>query len=302
MNQIKRYKIFQVDSFTDTPYTGNPACVVTDASGLAEKQMQTIAKEMNLSETAFVLPPEISGADLRLRWFTPTTEVPLCGHGTIAAFHALAEEGAYGMEKDGTYLFSLETASGILPVEVLKSQNKIKVFFGLQLPKFERVSHLKLDLLRVLSITLSDFETRLTIVRDEYLYVPIRRLHTIWNMRPNFFTISNFLQVRNLRGLCVFTTETVDRDSVVYSRFFAPNLGINEDPVTGSANGPLGVYLHENGIVRGENGPVSIKTEQGDVIGRKGRIEVQMEITDSLATSLRIGGTAVTVMRGELVL
>jgi len=206
----------------------------------------------------------------------------------------------HGMDKEGTYYFQLDTASGLLPVEVQKSKVGIKVMFGLRLPKFERVSHYKLDLLRILNLSLSDFESRLAIVRSDFLYVPIRRLHTVWNMHPNFFTISNFLQGRNLQGLCVFTTETIDRDSYVFSRFFAPNVGINEDPVTGAANGPLGVYLHENGIVRGENGILTFKAEQGDVIGRKGRIQIELEVADSKPIGVRIGGTAVTVFRGEM--
>jgi PhzF family phenazine biosynthesis protein len=297
---MKKCTILQVDAFTDTPYTGNPAGVVPDAKDLDDPEMQVIAREMNVSETVFVLPSKKSGADLRMRWFTPTTEVPLCGHATIAGFHALAEEGMHGMDKEGTYYFQLDTASGLLPVEVQKSKVGIKVMFGLRLPKFERVSHYKLDLLRILNLSLSDFESRLAIVRSDFLYVPIRRLHTVWNMHPNFFTISNFLQGRNLQGLCVFTTETIDRDSYVFSRFFAPNVGINEDPVTGAANGPLGVYLHENGIVRGENGILTFKAEQGDVIGRKGRIQIELEVADSKPIGVRIGGTAVTVFRGEM--
>ena len=299
---MKKIKLLQVDAFTDVPYTGNPAAVIPDARELDDLKMQAIAKEMNLSETVFVLPSKKPGADLQMRWFTPTTEVPLCGHATIAGFHALAEEGMYGMGKEGTYSFTLETASGNLPVEVEKTTGGAKILFGLKLPKFERVSHYKLDLLRVLNLALSDFETRLSMVRDDFLYVPIRRLHTLWNMHPNFFAISNFLHGRNLGGLCVFTTETVDRDSVVYSRFFAPNLGINEDPVTGAANGPLGVYLFENGIIRGENGIISIKAEQGDVIGRRGRVQVHIEVADGKPIGVRIGGTAVTVFSGEMVI
>lgn len=297
---MKKVRILQVDAFTDTPYTGNPAVVVTDAKGLTDQQMQTIAAEMNLSETVFVLPSKKSAANLRMRWFTPTTEVPLCGHATIAGFHALAEEGKLGMDRDGTFHFTLETAAGLLPVDVYKSSDSIRVMIGLSLPKFERVSHYKLDLLRVLNISLSDFESRMAIVRDDYLYVPIRRLHTIWSMRPNHFAIANFLQGRNLAGLCVFTTETIDRDSVVHSRFFAPNLGINEDPVTGSAHGPLGIYLFENNIVHADNGILSFKGEQGDSLGRRGRVQIELEIENGTPLSVKIGGTAVTVLTGDI--
>ena len=96
---MRKIKIKQVDAFTKNPFCGNPAGVVTVASGLTEKQMQSIAKEMNLSETAFILPPTSPDADLSIRWFSQTREVDLCGHATIAGFYALAEEKKYGMEK-----------------------------------------------------------------------------------------------------------------------------------------------------------------------------------------------------------
>jgi PhzF family phenazine biosynthesis protein len=140
------------------------------------------------------------------------------------------------------------------------------------------------------------------IVVTNYLYVPIRRLHTIFSMKPNFFAMSQFLTNRNLSGLCVFTTETVDKGSHVHSRFFAPTVGINEDPVTGSANGPLGVYLFERGEVEASGGVVSIVGEQGDVIGRKGRVAIRLLVQGTAVTSVSIGGRAVTVLEGEMLI
>lgn len=315
----KRIRIKQVDAFTETPLTGNPAGVVIDASGLTEKQMQVIASEMGVPETAFVLPPSAKGADLRIRWFTPTTEVPLCGHATIAGFHALAEDGLFGMNGEGTYRFALETLSGVLPVTVEKCEASTDVWFGLNLPTFQRASVQKLDIMRILNISLDEFESRMPIAADRYLYVPVRRLHTIFALRPNIFALSQFLANRNLSGLCVFTTETVDRDSSVHSRFFAPNVGINEDPVTGSANGPLGVFLFENGALAenastprdrqitrvaepsaGEEKVLTIIAEQGDAIGRKGRVRVRLSSHDNAVTSVSIGGRAVTVFNGTM--
>jgi trans-2,3-dihydro-3-hydroxyanthranilate isomerase len=297
----RRIPIKQVDAFTDMPLTGNAAGVVADASGLTDEQMQVIAREIAVPETSFVLPPGTPAADVRIRWFTPQAEVSLCGHATIAAFHALAEDGAFNMGSVGNYTFRLETKSGILPVEVCKSAEVIHVWFGLTVPEFSRAGQYKLDVMRILNITLEEFEQRLPIVSaDKYLYVPLRRLHSIFSMKPNFFAMSQFLANRNLIGLCVFTQETVDKDSSVHSRFFAPSIGINEDPVTGSANGPLGVYLFENGLVQPSNGVVSIVGEQGDVIGRKGRVKIQVAVNDTHVLSVRIGGRAVTVLRGEL--
>jgi PhzF family phenazine biosynthesis protein len=264
--------------------------------------MQMIAREMSVPETAFILPASTPGADLRIRWFTPTIEVPLCGHATVAGFHALAEDNMCGMEHPGTYSFKLETKSGILPVEVTKTGKETDVLFGLTLPEFTRAGQYKLDIMRILNITLEEFENRMPIVVSNYLYVPIRRLHTIFSMKPNFFAMSQFLSNRNLSGLCVFTTETVDKGSHVHSRFFAPTVGINEDPVTGSANGPLGAYLFERGEVTPVGDIVTIIGEQGDVIGRKGRVTIRLTVQGTQVTAVQIGGRAVTVVEGELLI
>lgn len=299
---MKKVGIKQIDAFTITPYEGNPACVINDASELNEKQMQKIAREMNVSETAFVLPASVEEADLQIRWFTPTNEVPLCGHATIAAFHSLAEDGLYGMIKPGKYNYHIQTKSGILPVEVSKEEDKIDVNFGLAMPpRLERFSQYKLDIVRILNLNLSDLEPRLLIMRSNYLYVPIRRLHVVYNMRPNFFALTNFLNQRNINGICVFTQETIDRDSSVHLRFFAPNEGISEDPVTGSAHGPLAIYMIENGLLNVTDGFVNYKAEQGDSIDRKGRVYVHVYAKNGEPISVKISGNAVTIFSTNII-
>lgn len=298
----RRIGVKQVDAFTEVPLSGNPAGVVTNAAGLSEQQMQLIAREIGASETAFVLPPSSPSADLRIRWFTPQTEVPLCGHATVAAFHALAEEGLHGLKGTGSREFLLETKSGNLPVSVEKAQAGAEIFLGLPLPQFTRAGQHKLDVMRILNISLDEFENRLPIMAADSLFVPIRRLHTLFSMKPNFFSMTQFLKSRSLHGLCVFTTETVDRRSAVHSRYFAPSVGITEDPVTGSANGPVGVYLFEHGQVEKGSQMLTLIGEQGDVIGRRGRVQIQLTVQGGRVASVRIGGRAVTIFSGEMVL
>lgn len=301
--KLNRIKIKQIDAFTTTPFQGNPAGVVNDASKLDSRQMQSIAREMNLSETAFVLPPTSQGADLQLRWFTPIIEASLCGHATIAAFHSLAEDGLYGMGKPGNYKFNVETKSGILPVEVNKSEDKIGINLGLIVPtKFERYQTQKLDIIRILNINISDVDPKILILRSEYLIVPIRRLHVLYSIKPNYFALTNFLNQRNLQGICLFTQETIDRESFVHLRFFAPNEGIQEDPVTGSAHGPLAVYLFENKLLEPVDGVATYIAEQGDVLGRKGRINVTLSVENNKVQSIKIGGYAVTVFETDILI
>jgi trans-2,3-dihydro-3-hydroxyanthranilate isomerase len=156
--------------------------------------------------------------------------------------------------------------------------------------------------MRILSISLEEFENRIPIVMEHYLYVPVRRLHTLFSLKPNFFAMSQFLTNRKLLGMCVFSMETVERTSAVHSRFFAPPVGINEDPVTGSANGPLGVYLFEHGEVQAVDGAVTLIGEQGDAIGRKGRVVIQLRVAGDRVESVQIGGRAVTVIDGDMVI
>ena len=290
----------QVDAFTDTPLTGNPAGVILDASGLTDHQMEAIAREMAVPITAFILPPSTAAAHVHIRWYTPQGEVPLSGHATIASFHALAEEGMLGMEGQGTYHFDVETRSGILPVRVEHRSDATECYFGLPIPEFIRAGQFKLDAMRILNVALEEFENRMPIVVAGNLYVPIRRLHTIFSMKPNFFAMSQFLANKNLTGLCAFTLETIDRTSAVHSRYFAPTAGLNEEPVTGSSNGPLGVYLFERGELQAVDGIVTLTGEQGDAVGRKGRVAIKLAVRGSEVISLEVGGRAVTSLKGEM--
>ena len=293
-------RLKHIDAFTDAPLTGNPAGVVVDAEGLTDQQMQRIAFEVRASETAFILRPETPDANVRIRWFTPSAEVPLCGHATIAGFHALAEEKMLGMDSIGSYKFQLETKSGVLAVQVDKRGDSIQVFLSLPIPEFTRAGHYKLDVMRILNIQIEDFDNHIPIVEAGSLYVPIRRLHTIFALKPNFLAMTQFLANRGIDGICAFTTETVDRTSSFHSRYFAPTVGIPEDPVTGSTNGPLGAYLYERGLIS-ETGPqINLIGEQGDPIGRKGRVTVRLTVDNDRVTGIAIGGRAVTVLEGDM--
>ena len=292
--------IKHVDAFTTKPFSGNPAAVVLAAEGLSEEQMQHVATEMNLSETAFVLPPSTKQADLRIRWFTPTNEVELCGHATIASFHGLAEEKMHGMIKNGSYTFRLETASGILPVSVMKESGGATIKFTLPLTPLVKAYNLKTDFFSALGIDDNDFDKRLPCVVGINGYVPVRRLSVLFDMHPDFDLIKKVLNHKKLHGVCVFSTETVERTSTFHSRFFSPNDGINEDPVTGSSNGPLGVYMVEQGLVGKADGLIEMIGEQGDVMGRPGRVKVEVHVVRGKPKSVAIVGNAITVLDGTL--
>jgi PhzF family phenazine biosynthesis protein len=300
---MKIYQTKVVNAFTSEPFSGSPAGVVLDARGLNDAKMQLIAREMKHPETAFVLPPTSSKADLQIRWFTPATEVPLCGHATIGAFHALAEDGLFGMRRVGTYSFKIQTKSGVLPVTVEKKYSGTVVEFGLPPPRFSQRKPPPAAFLRFLGIRSADIDKRLPVLFDRYLYLPVRKLSKLHRMKPNFDALNTACRKLRIEALCVLTLETLEESSAVHSRFFAPALGINEDPVTGSANGPLGLYLYYNVLPKGypipliwlSDGRIEFIGEQGDVLGRKGRVKIRVNVKKHIE-SISIAGEAVTVI------
>lgn len=300
---MRKYRIKQIDSFTEMVFGGNPAGVVLKAEGLSDNDMQNIAAEMNLSETAFILPSEKS--DFRMRWFTPEKEVLFCGHATVASLHALAEEGEFGMDKDGEFNFNIETMIGIIPITVLKSSPSIKII--LQSPEINLIKE-KIDinnLINALDIRFEDVDHFYPVMRDrtlDYVYLVLKNLSALKRVSYDYDKLKNFGNKHGIKGFIILSKETFHDESDVHSRFFTPYYGIREDPVTGSAQGPLGVYLVLNGMVKMTNNILEINSEQGDFMGRPGRLKVRIiKNKNGLFTSELIG-KAVTVLDGELIL
>lgn len=301
---MKTYRIKTVDAFTRMKFAGNPAGVVLDASGLTDLQMQLIARELNHPETAFILPATEQDANLRIRWFSPISEVPLCGHATIASFHALAEEGLEGMSTNGQHYFRLQTKSGILAVRVEKNFYDTTIEFELPVPKFKIKKKLPATMLRALGLSVKEIKKDLPVVTDLYLYIPLDNLATLGKIRPDYSVLANELKKMKMNGVCLFSLETKENNSAVHSRFFAPNYGIDEDPVTGSANGPLGCYLHKYVISAGysvvcrelSDGRMEFIGEQGDEIHKAGRVKIRVLAKQKEVENISIAGEAVTIM------
>ncbi len=301
---MREIPIKRVDSFTLTPFAGNPAGVIADASAIGEELYLPIAREMAASETAFVLPPTAgAAADIRLRWFTPAAEVPLCGHATVAAFHVLAEEGAHGLAAPGAHSFRMECQAGILAVRVdLPEAGPVSVTLSLPVPRLERITAPAEAMARLLAIEINDFDLSLPPQRSQHYGVfPIRSLRALKAMRPDFDALQQWGRELGLFGFIFFTKETVEPESDVHLRFFAPGVGVAEDPVTGSAHGPLGAYLFRHGLVRGE-GPLVYAAEQGDGLHRPGRLRVTLDARAGAISCISITGQAVTVFSGALLL
>ena len=284
----KKISICQIDAFTDVPFYGNSAGV-TFGDGLTKEEMQLIAREMNVSETAFLSKSD--KADYNLRWFTPTTEVELCGHATIASLHFLFENKY--IENNAEVKF--DTLSGILKCRVEDG----KCFMRIPAFKINEFNEDKKEILTALRLTEDDIDKSVPfiITENRYLYIYINKLSKLKEIKPNFKDLLKIQQKTNSGGHVVFTLETFDKESSAHSRFFAPYYGIDEDPVTGSANGPLMLVLRKLGFIKNDNEDISLTFEQGDIIGRRGRVGVKFSPSRN---ELYISGNAVTVLKGEM--
>ncbi len=291
----KRIKIFQIDAFTSKPFQGNPAAVCF-ADDLNENEMQMIANEMNLAETAFISKSNLSKdgskkADYNLKWFTPTTEVELCGHGTIASLHFLYENNLLIENSEITF----DTLSGILKCKYQSGK------YFMQIPIFNMQDFMgdKEEILSALNIkSIDEKPIPFVLLENKNLYIQVESLNILKSISPDFNVLKKIIkEKKEIEGVAVFTLETIDKESFAHLRYFAPADGINEDIVTGSANGPLLLVLLKLGLIDKNKNVYSFIFEQGDFKNRKGRIGVTYS---SLTNELYISGNAATVLKGEL--
>ena len=299
---VIRFK--QVDAFTRKPFSGNPAGVVLEAEDLNSKDMARIAREINVSETAFVLPAPNEEVDLAMRWFTPTQEVDLCGHATIAAFHAMAEEGMFGLEVDEPQSFLVHTKAGVITVDVEWQELRPYIRMSLPVPRFFPFPGDIANLCGALGLSEIELSQKVKpqITQNGYVFVPVKDFDSLKSLEPNPFLLRRIGERHDLGGFAVVTTDTGNKDIDWHMRFFAPGMGILEDPVTGSANGPMAVFLWHNGFLDEEQRLFTFKAEQGRFVDRPGIVHVQLHATDAQVEELMIAGEAVTVMEGQIIM
>lgn len=301
-----QYNYAVVDAFASELYTGNPAGVVFDAVGLDQARMSAIAREFNLSETTFVLPAEVPGAAVRFRWFTPAAEVTMCGHATIAGVHALVEAGRFTTLKDDPEaILPIQTAGGTLRarMERLTSEHDdYLVWLELLPPKLTRKS-LNLDkVARLLGIEVGGLDESLPVMasQDGDVLIFVRDCTVLQSINPDFRELGRYGTRQGVRGFCLATTKTLSPTMQVQSRFFAPAVGVDEDPVTGSVHGPLAAYLVMNQLVPVQGDTSAISCVQSSPTGRAGLVRALVERSGDGGFHVSIGGRCMTTMRGTL--
>lgn len=290
--------------FTSVPFAGNPSGVVTEADDLTQDEMQKIAREMNLSETAFVLK-STKEADFEVRFFTPEVELDLAGHPTIAAFHALLEESKI-FAKEPIATVTQKTKAGVFPVEIYLKQNEVKkIMMTLAPPVFSSFDGSLSSLAEALRIEAEEIKKTklpLEIISTglSQLMVPVAEIEMVKEIEPDFFALRKFCENLKIVSVHIFTTETISPFSVAHTRNFSPVVGVLENLGTGTANGALGAYLVKNEIIRGKS-PISLIIEQGHEVKRSCEILVEVHFSDEEINTVKVGGQAVTIMEGELI-
>lgn len=298
---MREYTLYQIDSFTKEKFTGNPAGVVTNADGLTEEDMQKIARELNNSETAFILSSNSDAYDVHVRFFTPLNEVPICGHATIAAHYARAIENNLNTSK-----VYHRTGAGILPVDIFKDKNDYKITMTQGKIEFGDIieNENKDILLKALKISeaelIENYPIQIVSTGHSKVMIGIKNIETLNGLKPNFNVLSKLSGIINCNGYYVFTMNSKDGDILVNGRMFAPAIGINEDPVTGNANGPLGAYLIHHNFVKHNNSSFKFKAKQGEAIKRTGIIEVEVNVEDKQPVEVKVSGNAVIVFKSKI--
>jgi trans-2,3-dihydro-3-hydroxyanthranilate isomerase len=294
---VRRIKVKQVDAFTTVPFGGHPALVVIDAGGLTEEEMQRIAREMSLSETAFVASSE--RADFRVRFFTPLKEIDRADHATVATFHALVEEGLIAA-RDGVVTIKQELNVGVLPVEIEVEAGVAKRVVMAQQRPLLGSAYSASSWAEALGIDeteiLEGYPLQTVSTGTPQLMVPVKSLTTLRLLRPDFETMAALTEQGDFFSAHVFTLETLSEEADFHARHFAPAAGVREGPVTGSASGAMAAYLVHYGLM----GKSSLVAEQGHFIGRPSLVYIDLEKEGDEITTVKVGGSAVTVMNGEL--
>jgi PhzF family phenazine biosynthesis protein len=298
---MRRYRVYQVDSFTTEKFQGNPAGVVPDADGLSPVEMQAIARELNNSETAFVLSPDAPDHDVWVRFFTPTIEVPSCGHATIAAHYVRAIENDLP-----SCTVVQKIGAGILPVDVVREGADYRIVMtqgAVELGEPYTAAQAE-EIQAALGLTADQLDERCPVqvvsTGHSKVMIGIRSRETLNSLKPDLARLMEISRRIDCNGYYVFTLEPIADDVLAHGRMFAPAIGIPEDPVTGNANGPLGAYLVKHALADPIDGVLSFRARQGEALGRPGIVEVSVEVEGSMPKLVRVAGRAVIAFQSEL--
>jgi PhzF family phenazine biosynthesis protein len=288
-----------MDVFTTELFKGNPAAVVFDADGLTDQRMQAIAREMNLSETVFLFPPQDPVADYRVRMFTPRSEMMFAGHPTIAVAAALTERIISGGGKVPETLRQ-ECGIGIIPIEVNVADSGYLFKMTQANPTWRDVSISTQTAAEMLALTVAEvckLPIQVVSTGVPWLIIPLCAPQAVSAARPDLREIERVCREHRAVGLTTYAIGAGGGENWVQVRTFAPGEGVSEDPVCGSGNGSVAAYIAANCQLGGSS--FDYEAVQGAEVFRPGRVWLQCRPSKG-GLAIRVGGTAVCVMKGQI--
>lgn len=299
------------DVFTDRPFTGNQLLVVPDARGLTSAQMQAVAREINYSESTFVLPPADPKHAYLQRTFVPVKEIPYAGHPTVGTAVVMAALGKIAAgAPDGVFPVTIEVGFGPLALELLKKNGQIaRVRMQQGRPEWrESVSRddVKGQIAAALGVPFDALHASLPPqavgTGNTFLMVPLTSVAAVSSAIADTRMLNHIEKELSVLGLFFFAFDEVAGKPRVRARMFAPGAGVPEDPATGSAAGPVGVYLALHGAVPGgiAEGRGRFTIDQGIEMGRPSELDVTVLLEGGRPSGVRVEGSAVLMMRGEI--
>lgn len=298
---MRSLEIYQVDAFTSERFKGNPAGVVLNADGLSDEDMLCIARELNNSETAFILSPDGPDHEVRIRYFTPKAEVPICGHATIAAHYVRAIVRGLGST---TVIHKI--GIGILPVEIIKHDDEYSVIMTQSKVVFSEPFRDidKEQIIKALGLSKNELDIRCPLqtvsTGNSKVMIGVKSRDVLNSLIPDTQALIQISKGINCNGYFVFTLDSQLEGVLTHGRMFAPAIGISEDPVTGNAHAPLGPYLIKHGLVKPSGDMFTFKGEQGYSLGRSGIVDVFVSLNEGEVEEVRIGGDAVIVFKASI--
>lgn len=289
------YRFYYLDAFTTNRFEGNPCAVFPEADGMSEKEMQSLAKETNLPETAFVLASD--QADFKVRYFTPRNEIPFAGHPTIATAFLLADQGRIKLQGTRTTV-QFEFNIGVLPVEV-EAQNSgaiERVGMQQQNPVFGETVDVN-EFAPLLGLNSADFipDAPIQVVSTgvAFLMVPLKSVELVRKADMNRPELRKLLSGLGLNAMFVCTPHGFTADGDTFARLMDPD-NAGEDPYTGSATGCMGSYFYHYGVISNPR----MVCQQGHLLGRPGEGIIQLEGEPGEITNVKLYGKAVASLQG----
>ena len=300
---MRAYNYQLLDVFTNQAFGGNQLAVFTDAEDLSPTTMQQFAKELNLAEITFVLPPQDKRDDFHIRIFTPAIELPMAGHPTVGTAYMLAKMGLIPLD-ESPKVVRFEEQVGVIEVTIQHDVGDIQQIQMRQpLPEFKTIFEDKQAFAKLLSIDVTgihdDLPIQVVTTGVPFVFIPIRDLAAMRQLKVRLDVWESLLKDTDSRHIFTFSMETETQEATVHSRMFAPAMGIPEDPATGAASGPLGAYLAKYNLVTDTR---NILSEQGMEMGRPSFIHIDIGYANDEFQHVIIGGECVHMGEGTLFL